>query len=261
MSQIGRGIEIAFTCSETGALAHHPTGEAHHGQRHHHRRIAGTGPGPGRHPGRAGLAGGHRRPPTPTDLDQAAAELARSTAGRRAGDVTDAAHRRALVEAAVARGPLELVVNNASTLGPLPMPALAALRPRRAGARSSRSTWWRRWPSSSWPCRRWPARRRGRQHHLRRRGRGLRGLGRLRRLQGRPRAARPGAGRRAPRRRRSTGSTPATCARPCTRTPSPARTSRIGHRPPSSVPGLLALILGDYPRGRYQAHDVAEVTP
>ena len=37
----------------------------------------------------------------------------------------------------------------------------------------------------------------------------------------------------------------------------------ISDRPPAqdSVPGLLALILGDYPSGRYQAHDVAEVTP
>jgi NAD(P)-dependent dehydrogenase (short-subunit alcohol dehydrogenase family) len=40
-----------------------------------------------------------------------------------AGDVSDAAHREALVEAA---GPsIDLVVNNASTLGPSPLPALA----------------------------------------------------------------------------------------------------------------------------------------
>ena len=57
------------------------------------------------------------------DLDRAAGEL-----GDRGlaimGDITDASHRRALIEAAVARGPLELVVNNASTLGPRPMPRL-----------------------------------------------------------------------------------------------------------------------------------------
>jgi NAD(P)-dependent dehydrogenase (short-subunit alcohol dehydrogenase family) len=41
------------------------------------------------------------------------------------GDVTDAAHRRALVAAAGQR--IDLVVNNASTLGPLPMPRLEAL--------------------------------------------------------------------------------------------------------------------------------------
>ena len=41
------------------------------------------------------------------------------------GDVTDAAHRSALVSAAVDAGPLRLLVNNASRLGPSPQPALA----------------------------------------------------------------------------------------------------------------------------------------
>src|SRR5215210_5675589 len=40
-----------------------------------------------------------------------------------AGDVADAAHRRALVEAA--GDEIDLVVNNASLLGPSPQPALA----------------------------------------------------------------------------------------------------------------------------------------
>ena len=40
-----------------------------------------------------------------------------------AGDVTDAEHRRALVDAA--GEPIDLVVNNASVLGPSPQPALA----------------------------------------------------------------------------------------------------------------------------------------
>src|SRR5918911_554724 len=39
------------------------------------------------------------------------------------GDVTDDAHRRALVEAAGER--IDLLVNNASRLGPSPQPALA----------------------------------------------------------------------------------------------------------------------------------------
>jgi NAD(P)-dependent dehydrogenase (short-subunit alcohol dehydrogenase family) len=43
-----------------------------------------------------------------------------------AGDVTDAAHRRALVDAASALGGPDLVVANASELGPSPLPALAA---------------------------------------------------------------------------------------------------------------------------------------
>jgi NAD(P)-dependent dehydrogenase (short-subunit alcohol dehydrogenase family) len=45
------------------------------------------------------------------------------------GDVTDAAHRAALVDAAERHGRLELVVNNASTLGPTPLPRLRDLPP------------------------------------------------------------------------------------------------------------------------------------
>ena len=41
-----------------------------------------------------------------------------------AGDVTDPSHRRALVAAAEALGGLDLLVNNASTLGPTPLPDL-----------------------------------------------------------------------------------------------------------------------------------------
>jgi NAD(P)-dependent dehydrogenase (short-subunit alcohol dehydrogenase family) len=42
------------------------------------------------------------------------------------GDVADPDHRRRLVDVATDGGDLELLVNNASTLGPTPMPALAA---------------------------------------------------------------------------------------------------------------------------------------
>ena len=42
-----------------------------------------------------------------------------------AGDVADPAHREALVTAATGMGGVDLLVNNASTLGPTPMPALA----------------------------------------------------------------------------------------------------------------------------------------
>ncbi|OBA70699.1 short-chain dehydrogenase [Mycobacterium sp. 1554424.7] len=45
------------------------------------------------------------------------------------GDVTDASHRDALVAAALAAGPLGLLVNNASRLGPSPQPALADYPP------------------------------------------------------------------------------------------------------------------------------------
>ncbi len=43
-----------------------------------------------------------------------------------AGDVTDPAHREALVRAASALGSLDLLVNNASTLGPTPLARLDA---------------------------------------------------------------------------------------------------------------------------------------
>ena len=45
------------------------------------------------------------------------------------GDVTDASHRAALVAAAIKAGPLRLLVNNASRLGPSPQPALADYPP------------------------------------------------------------------------------------------------------------------------------------
>ena len=44
-----------------------------------------------------------------------------------AGDVTDAAHREQLVEAVRELGRLDLLVNNASTLGASPLPALATI--------------------------------------------------------------------------------------------------------------------------------------
>jgi NAD(P)-dependent dehydrogenase (short-subunit alcohol dehydrogenase family) len=46
-----------------------------------------------------------------------------------AGDVTDPEHRRRLVEAAQRLGGVDLVVNNASTLGASPLPLLADLDP------------------------------------------------------------------------------------------------------------------------------------
>jgi NAD(P)-dependent dehydrogenase (short-subunit alcohol dehydrogenase family) len=42
-----------------------------------------------------------------------------------AGDLTDEAHRRRIVETASERGDLALLVNNAGTLGPTPLPTLA----------------------------------------------------------------------------------------------------------------------------------------
>jgi NAD(P)-dependent dehydrogenase (short-subunit alcohol dehydrogenase family) len=45
------------------------------------------------------------------------------------GDVTDASHRDALLTAAIEAGPLGLLVNNASRLGPSPQPPLADYPP------------------------------------------------------------------------------------------------------------------------------------
>ena len=59
------------------------------------------------------------------ELDAAAADLRRLTAVTTVpGDVTDADHRAELVAAARELGPLALIVNNASTLGASPLPRL-----------------------------------------------------------------------------------------------------------------------------------------
>jgi NAD(P)-dependent dehydrogenase (short-subunit alcohol dehydrogenase family) len=59
-------------------------------------------------------------------LDDATAELARVTkVVAFAGDVADEAHRVALVDAAASLGGIDLLVNNASVLGPSPQPPIA----------------------------------------------------------------------------------------------------------------------------------------
>jgi NAD(P)-dependent dehydrogenase (short-subunit alcohol dehydrogenase family) len=63
----------------------------------------------------------------PEALARTARELEARTAVRAIpGDVTDAGHRRDLVEAATSLGKLRAVVNNASALGPSPQPGLGA---------------------------------------------------------------------------------------------------------------------------------------
>jgi NAD(P)-dependent dehydrogenase (short-subunit alcohol dehydrogenase family) len=58
-------------------------------------------------------------------LAAAEAELAQRTrVAAIAGDVTDPQHRRRLVDAAAALGPIAVLVNNASTLGASPLPRL-----------------------------------------------------------------------------------------------------------------------------------------
>jgi NAD(P)-dependent dehydrogenase (short-subunit alcohol dehydrogenase family) len=66
-------------------------------------------------------------------LEAAAAELGPGRVEAIAGDVTDARHRAALVAAAGRLGGLDLLVNNASTLGPTPLPPVAELAPADLG--------------------------------------------------------------------------------------------------------------------------------
>jgi NAD(P)-dependent dehydrogenase (short-subunit alcohol dehydrogenase family) len=60
-----------------------------------------------------------------TDLREMAAALNSPLLIPIVGDVADPAHRAALIVAAIDAGPLQLLVNNASTLGPSPQPVLA----------------------------------------------------------------------------------------------------------------------------------------
>jgi NAD(P)-dependent dehydrogenase (short-subunit alcohol dehydrogenase family) len=63
-------------------------------------------------------------------LDAAVGRLrARTRAIAVAGDVTRPEHRAALARAAAELGPVRLVVNNASTLGASPLPSLGAIEP------------------------------------------------------------------------------------------------------------------------------------
>jgi NAD(P)-dependent dehydrogenase (short-subunit alcohol dehydrogenase family) len=61
-------------------------------------------------------------------LDDAVRALEpKTTVAALAGDIADPTHRRALADAARRLGPVRLVVNNASTLGASPLPALDAI--------------------------------------------------------------------------------------------------------------------------------------
>lgn len=60
-----------------------------------------------------------------SDLESTARELNSTDLITLPGDVTDTRHRAALLLAATDAGPLRLLVNNASRLGPSPQPALA----------------------------------------------------------------------------------------------------------------------------------------
>jgi NAD(P)-dependent dehydrogenase (short-subunit alcohol dehydrogenase family) len=63
----------------------------------------------------------------PLELERARQELGAADLVAIPGDVADAGHVHALVAAARRTGRLDLLVNNASTLGKVPLPAIAAL--------------------------------------------------------------------------------------------------------------------------------------
>ena len=188
-----------------------------------------------------------------TALDAATAGLANVRAVP--GDVADPGHRAAVVAAAGER--LDLLVHNASELGPSPLPSLADLPARRAAprlrgrrarsagahpARAARAAGAHRPRPSSCsaptpPSRPTPA-----------------GVGTARRRQ-RWTTSRPSS----PSSTRTcacTPSTPATCAPRCTRPPSPARTSPTAPEPATVVPALLRLLDERPDSGRYRAADL-----
>ena len=217
-----------------------------------HRRLPRAGPRPGgRRLARAGFdliidardaaaldaaAGALRaaRRPVPPGLGATVTALA--------GDVTQPAHRAALAAAARAAGRLDLLVNNASTLGASPLPALAdypldelraafeinVLAPlaliqlllpllRAAAALVLNVT-------SDAAVEAYP----GWGGY----GSAKAALDQLDR----------GPGRRGARAPSATRSTRATCAPTCTSWPSPARTSRTGRSRSRSCPALLRLL-------------------
>ena len=155
-------------------------------------------PRPGARPraGRPRLVARRRRP-----TRRRAGRRGRGSSGRSsrvAGDVTDPATAPRSRGAVAALGRLDLLVNNASTLGPSPLPPLADYPLDDVARGSTRSTSLA--PLALIQLLAAGARASGgddRQHQLRRRRRGLRGLGRLRLGQGRARPAHRGPRRRA----------------------------------------------------------------
>ena len=169
-------------------------------------------------------------------LDAAVAHLAsRTTVVGVAGDVTDPAHRAELARVAASIGTVGLLVNNASTLGASPLPALDAIDP---------DTFLRIFDVNVvaplalvHDLRRAPRRaRHRREHHVRRRGRGLPRVGWLRRVEGRARARESRSSPRSVPTCASSSSIPATCAPRCTRTRSPVRTSPTARSPSRACP-------------------------
>ena len=170
-------------------------------------------------------------------LAAAEAELAsRTTVRSIAGDVTEPAHRRALVDR---RRRARRASMPSSTTPAISARARSQRSPTTrstSSARSTRSTSSRR---SHWCRKHFRPLRPGashREHHVRRGGRGLRGLGRVRIIEGRARAADRDARCRAPRPPGLLRRSRAISAPRCTRRRSRTRTSPTGRCPRSRFP-------------------------
>ena len=236
-----------------------------HAGRHRHRSVTrdSDGPSPPIWPRTGGTwsSTGARPEPWRRSAESLDRRLGARVVAAIAGDVTDPDHRAALVAAAASSAVWTCWSTTPARSGPSPLPHLERLSARRPGGEVYEVNVVA--PLAliqlALPLLRRVARHRGRQRHLRRRRRGLRGVGWLRIVEGRPRPAatsvlaveEPGCG--------STGSIPATCAPRCTRTPSRARTSRTGPSRSRSVPALRRLLESGAPSGRYRAADWSAV--
>ncbi len=103
----------------------------HHERGNRDRGISGARAGTGGGAGQSGLVAGHRRPRSdrPRGQQRPGSHPLLAPGGTvraLAGDITDAAHRQALVAAAAELGGLDLLVNNAGTLGTSPLPVVGA---------------------------------------------------------------------------------------------------------------------------------------
>ena len=169
-----------------------------------------------------------------------------------AGDVTDPAHRRDLVDVAAELGGASAAGQQRQHAGPSPLPAFAESpgdvpahppgQPGRPVALTAALL-----PRS---C---ASRRRGAQPQLGRLGRGLRDLGRLRLVQGRAGPRRPGCWPPRSRPCACTRSTRATCAPQMHQDAFPGEDISDRPEPEAAVPALLRLLEGGLPSGRYRA--------
>ena len=200
----------------------------------------------------AGLDARSSTPAAPTGSTAAAAELAARTTGRR--DPGRRRRRRAPRRSSSAAvhelGRLDLLVNNASTLGASPLPALDAidLDVFRTHLRSQRG---RAARADAAAAARRSSRRTARSSTSRPtpRSRPTKGGAATARRRPRSNRCRPCSRPSIPTCACSS-SIPATCAPRCTRTRSPAKTSPTARCPTTVAPGLVALIESDHPSGR-----------